>query len=200
MLKKQPRTQYIRVQNCSCSRAQISEARGLRKWDEHEQGGGYALRARQEMGARTSARATRAAGPRHTGLLLCGRQGRVAGLHPVVHALVHPRAGPRLRLCRAGPGDPPLPSARPRVLYGWGVDPSASRVPPRARQPAGLHCPMGTQIDPLVESVVRLQLQGRQRRVAAAIIAPWIASEPWRGESKAHGQHRGQGWLSGQAS
>lgn len=48
---------------------------------------------------------------------------------------------------------------------------------------------MGIEIDPLVESVVR---QGAAGRVGA-IIAPWIASQPWRGESKHTDNTGGQG-------
>ncbi|CAD6242561.1 unnamed protein product [Miscanthus lutarioriparius] len=92
----------------------------------------------------------------------------------------------------------PLPSARPRVLYGWGVDPSGVRRPASASRGSRQHCPMGFEIDPLVESVVRPGRQGEWPQQSSRHGLP-----PSLGAAKASTrttQGPGLGWLSGQAS
>lgn len=121
--------------------------------DEHEQGGARASGATRNGGAPARGRhAPR--GPPH-------------GLAPLWQA----RSGRQPPSGRAPARRPPSPALPSRVTHPFpllgprGLECSTGGVltrPASASRGSRQHCPMGTEIDPLVESVVR---QGRQRRV-----------------------------------
>jgi hypothetical protein len=124
--------------------------------DEHEQGGARASGATRNGGAPARGRHA----PRGPATRACSSVAGKVG------------SPASIRSCARAPARrPPSPALPSRVTHPFpllgprGLECSTGGVltrPASASRGSRQHCPMGTEIDPLVESVVR---QGRQRRV-----------------------------------